>query len=324
MNSDIYCISDLHIGNKGCRDNFHCNNLEGPFLSFVNYVRSQGAELMILGDLFDFWLNSVGDVISKNLNIINQLAQVKSTYIIGNHDVDIRQLIETKMLNHSFFENGMVEERKNINGIEILFKHGHDVDPANCGVEPGKGRLWTIFAAMVKDQVANNPELSTAQVEKILLLIPEVLSEIKEYFDPSNVEFMESNEMLLKSDRGGLVKGVNLQKRPSLIEILGNLKEIAPYAGSIYEAIKKVTSSSGIDIDEIVDLLEEQRKDSGEEYKLLVGHTHKAGFRGNWYYNTGYWSDRGMNVTKIDTVGEISLLNWDGGSLSINKSAHEI
>ena len=40
MNVDIYCISDLHIGNKGCRDNFHCNNLEKPLLSFVDYVKS--------------------------------------------------------------------------------------------------------------------------------------------------------------------------------------------------------------------------------------------------------------------------------------------
>ena len=278
---------------------------------------------MILGDLFDFWLNSVGDVISKNLNIINQLAQVKSTYIIGNHDVDIMQLIETKMLNHSFFENGMVEERKSINGSEILFKHGHDVDLANCGFEPGKGRLWAIFAAMVKDQVVNDPKLSTSEVEKILLLIPELLNEIKSYFDPSNIDLLETDKMLLKSDRV-LVKGVNLQKRSDIIEILDDLKKIAPYASSIYEAIKEVISSSGSEIDVIVDLLEKQREDNGKKYKLIVGHTHKAGFRGNWYYNTGYWSDSGMNVTKINTVGEISLLNWNGGSLSINSSACEI
>ena len=156
-----------------------------------------------------------------------------------------------------------------------------------------------------------------------MLLIPELLNEIKSYFDPSNIDLLETDKMLLKSDRA-LVKGVNLQKRSDIIEILDDLKKIAPYASSIYEAIKEVISSSGSDIDEIVDLLEKQREDNGKKYKLIVGHTHKAGFRGNWYYNTGYWSDSGMNVTKINTVGEISLLNWDGGSLSINSSAREI
>jgi hypothetical protein len=46
----------------------------------------------------------------------------------------------------------------------------------------------------------------------------------------------------------------------------------------------------------------------------IVGHTHKAGTFGNWYFNSGSWTGPGNGFLKISPEGNVHVFDWtDGG-----------
>ena len=51
----IFCVSDLHLADRGFRDNFAVEGREARFHKFLDYVAAEGGQLYVLGDLFDFW-----------------------------------------------------------------------------------------------------------------------------------------------------------------------------------------------------------------------------------------------------------------------------
>ena len=52
----LFRLSDLHLCERGPRDNFAYNGREERFNNFLNMVEAAGGQLLILGDLFDWWL----------------------------------------------------------------------------------------------------------------------------------------------------------------------------------------------------------------------------------------------------------------------------
>src|SRR4051812_24656595 len=57
--SDLFVISDLHLGDGGMRDNFEAGKKTPQLRAFIDHVGSEGGELFILGDLFEFWQMSI-------------------------------------------------------------------------------------------------------------------------------------------------------------------------------------------------------------------------------------------------------------------------
>ena len=51
----IFCVSDLHLCDRGYRDNFAVEGREARFHKFLDYVEAEGGRLYVLGDLFDWW-----------------------------------------------------------------------------------------------------------------------------------------------------------------------------------------------------------------------------------------------------------------------------
>ncbi len=51
----IFCVSDLHLCDRGFRDNFAVEGREARFYKFLDYVEAERGQLYVLGDLFDFW-----------------------------------------------------------------------------------------------------------------------------------------------------------------------------------------------------------------------------------------------------------------------------
>ena len=51
----IFCVSDLHLCDRGYRDNFAVEGREARFYKFLDYVEAEGGQLYVLGDLFDWW-----------------------------------------------------------------------------------------------------------------------------------------------------------------------------------------------------------------------------------------------------------------------------
>ena len=79
---DIMIVSDLHIGDGGPRDNFAADNKVEKFSCFLDYVAGQQAELMILGDLFEFWQANIGRVLTRHLSLIERLAAMQA--VVGS------------------------------------------------------------------------------------------------------------------------------------------------------------------------------------------------------------------------------------------------
>ncbi len=74
-------------------------------------------------------------------------------------------------------------------------------------------------------------------------------------------------------------------------------------AGEKVEAGKK--------IDEVRHALDKYRQDH-ERQLLVAGHTHRAGWYGDWYVNTGCWQSQQAHYAKISPDGQVSLHKWPG------------
>ena len=80
----VFAVSDLHLCERGPRDNFAFENREERFTNFLNMVEAAGGRLLILGDLFDWWKVPVGSAINAYLPLADRLAGMGA-------DVDHRQ-----------------------------------------------------------------------------------------------------------------------------------------------------------------------------------------------------------------------------------------
>ena len=85
----VFAISDLHLADRGLRDNFAVGDREKRFLQFLDYVdRNQGI-LLVLGDLFDWWEVNLSQSILAYRTLLERLACVGhngARWIVGNHD----------------------------------------------------------------------------------------------------------------------------------------------------------------------------------------------------------------------------------------------
>jgi UDP-2,3-diacylglucosamine pyrophosphatase LpxH len=155
----IFCVSDLHLGDGGPRDNFaHMSGgkREAEFNNFLDYVEEQQGQLFILGDLFELWQGNVSKVITYRIELLDRLAQWPgggARYILGNHDADLTYFVgHGCQLDHPFFQLILFGCAKRINGRKFYFIHGHQADPYCKGDTPGFGRIAAIYAGLKEDR----------------------------------------------------------------------------------------------------------------------------------------------------------------------------
>lgn len=169
----IFVISDLHIGDGGPRDNFsHGGQRPKQLEKFLDYVAGHNGELIIVGDLLDFWQASFSRVVVKNKKLIDRLGQTDATYVVGNHDIDLVSFIDDKLLSPALFQRLSGPFTRKIGGKTFKFMHGHEVDPFNAGDTPSWGRMMAIFAGICEDKVGS-PMLQNEPLESILTRIGE-------------------------------------------------------------------------------------------------------------------------------------------------------
>ena len=176
MENDIFVISDLHIGDGGPRDNFGYPGSDRPqqLELFLDYVSENNGELVILGDLFEFWQANFSRTIIKNMPLLDRLARLNTTYILGNHDSDLFHFIGKDLLNHSLLRGISGPITRTIGDKTFKFIHGHEVDPFNAGDTPSWGRMMAIFAGICEDK-AGSPMLGNAPLERLLARLGEWL-----------------------------------------------------------------------------------------------------------------------------------------------------
>lgn len=171
-------VSDLHIGDHGPRDNFTNIDLvtesgelvsrPGQFGLFLDMVKRDGGNLLIIGDMFELWQSNVGDVLSKNIGLLDELAGLENLLIIlGNHDMDLYGLVACRELRlqdaHPIFSKIHVSGKTPGDSRKIFirkfgdmtygFIHGNEIDHYNSSSVPGVGRAITILAGIIEDAV---------------------------------------------------------------------------------------------------------------------------------------------------------------------------
>jgi UDP-2,3-diacylglucosamine pyrophosphatase LpxH len=121
----IYVVSDLHLGDRSGADNFA--PFEDRFLSFYRTLIAgdNDAKLILAGDIFDFWQAEHGQIIKEYYDLLVEIFD-KSTFVVGNHDIDLRGFIGLSVL-QSVKEKLSIEE--NIGNIRII--HGNEFDNFN-------------------------------------------------------------------------------------------------------------------------------------------------------------------------------------------------
>ncbi len=100
----IFVISDLHMGDGGPRDSFAVGDRERQLALFLDYVANQQGELMVLGDLFEFWQMNLSAIILRHRPLLDRLAGMQATYVLGNHDGDLEHFVGTDLLSCPFFQ----------------------------------------------------------------------------------------------------------------------------------------------------------------------------------------------------------------------------
>lgn len=70
----------------------------------------------------------------------------------------------------------------------------------------------------------------------------------------------------------------------------------------------------GKTIDDVQAKLEKHHTEHPNE-TVVAGHTHKAGWYGDWYVNAGSWQTDQAHYVKIDTDGTMTLRKWPGNEL---------
>ena len=282
----IIIVSDLHMGDGGPRDNFAADGKELQFSLFLDYVRRQEAELIILGDLFEFWQANVGRVLVHRMPLIERFAELNATYVVGNHDADLADLIGTGLLNHPFFERMSGPFTRKIGHRTFRFVHGHEVEPYNRDGRPRWGRILAILGGIIEDR-KGSPLLSAGgMTEKALLRIGR------------SFMWLWNNSV--------------------------NLFEKGPPDEPTHSVFESLTPTQDPDrVKGIMALYQKDRRQMGYDY-LVAGHTHKAGLFGRWYANSGCWVGLRNNFLQITPDGQVHVWEWNNSrAVLIEESSAE-
>lgn len=117
----IIAVSDLHLGTEECNKEEFLRFLRDP-------IWANDTELVLCGDIFDFWRGSISNVLIQNADVISELQYmydelgVRITFIAGNHDWILRKA------SHPCFKFSTFH-RVDEGSTQYAFIHGWESDP---------------------------------------------------------------------------------------------------------------------------------------------------------------------------------------------------
>lgn len=271
---DIFVISDLHLGDGGARDNFEAGKKTGELRAFIDYVGAEGGELFILGDLFELWQMNMSRLFVKRRELLDHLAAVETIYVPGNHDVDLVHFANTDLLAHPLFAHMRTPFEREIGGRRFRFCHGHETDPFNAGDDPGFGRMLAIFGGVFEDENGSPLLPSGESAEDVL------------------EQFGDSMLIIWRCALGAMKKQATRE-------------DLRPNA--------TLTPAQNPDrLGEHVAGVRADRQKGGYDV-VVLGHTHKVGRIGDWYFNSGSWTGPLNHFLRISPDGHVRHLEWKSG-----------
>lgn len=126
----IVAVSDIHLGldQKYFR--------EQHFKNFLIYLRDNlfedGGDLVLLGDIFDFWRRDLCDVLIQSEDITEKLLELNTKnvnihYVIGNHDYRLRSIAKEVDMPFKTIGKNLVLFDKSTS-TKFMFMHGYQLE----------------------------------------------------------------------------------------------------------------------------------------------------------------------------------------------------
>lgn len=348
MTAPVYIVSDLHIGDDSKRDNFKYKRKRDKFAAFLDLIGT--SELLVLGDMFEFWQADIDMVLTENQDLLARLARMNVSYIPGNHDCDMARFYKQPVsgfeafLNHPFFREKAVRTlSRRYGGKNFIFRHGHEGDAFNDKTAPDSGRMFAIIAGMIEDRLGSRylDARENVPLEKTLVNAGEFLLRIVERFCgkiaarselPRTRALPPASFDANAADGGGAgdfeleVAELEELARDSVNEVLaepeGDRMAVPANAPATMRGMDQLPSFWKKNSPNMDRHLQAMKKiyveDSvpGMANVMIVGHTHDPGVCGDWYRNSGSWSDLGFDVLLIDNSGDVSFHTYAEGSLA--------
>ena len=124
MNKTVFFVSDLHLGLESKEKE---REKENRFVKFLNFAKSNCDELVIVGDLFDYWFEYrkvIQKGYHKTFTALEELTSggIPVHYIIGNHDFMHRDFFESELGLKIYYST----LKKEFNGKKFFIDHGDD------------------------------------------------------------------------------------------------------------------------------------------------------------------------------------------------------
>jgi UDP-2,3-diacylglucosamine pyrophosphatase LpxH len=252
-------------------DNLRRGGRETLFDSFLDYVRQENGQLVILGDFFELLRYPLERIIARRCDLLDRLAAMRAVYVPGNHDEDVLSLLDGKDAPHPFFAGMRGPFTQHIGVRRFRFMHGHEVDPfVNAG--------WKNIGRMI-GAVTYRFELrrENGSIRKHVLLDAPL-----EAGDPIVRLRRRLGRRMNKALHEGRVR-TSAERVRLLTRHIRTQHMIAHYYGD--------------KADDLYDV-------------AIAGHTHHAATFGNWYFNSGSWTGQTNDFLVISPDGQVDVLDW--------------
>src|ERR1700761_5581534 len=133
----LYFASDIHLGAGNYAGS---RGREDRFVRWLDQIKTDAAEVFIMGDLFDFWFEYKTVVPRGYIRLLGKLAElsdagIKLWFFKGNHDMWMFDYFE-KELNATIISDELEIER---NGKKIFLHHGDGLGPGDMFYKFMKG-----------------------------------------------------------------------------------------------------------------------------------------------------------------------------------------
>ena len=131
INKKIYFLSDFHLGAPNATDSLL---REKKIIRFLEEIKTDAAQIFIVGDLFDFWYEYKKVVPRGYVRILGKLAAITDAgipvhFFVGNHDMWMKDYFQQELNIPVYFEPVNFK----FNGKKFLVGHGDGLGPGDKG-----------------------------------------------------------------------------------------------------------------------------------------------------------------------------------------------
>jgi len=130
-NKKIYFLSDFHLG---APDAVSSLQREKQVVRFLDVIKSDAAEIFLVGDMFDFWYEYRRVIPKGYTRLLGKLAELSDLgipmhFFAGNHDMWMKDYFQKELNIPVYFEPKEFER----NGKKFLIGHGDGLGPGDKG-----------------------------------------------------------------------------------------------------------------------------------------------------------------------------------------------